>query len=362
MGRTQALALILLLGVAGCTKSPESSPLLPATLDELEKSLAVIEEVPERAPSFLVEAIAESGMHGKECSRLLDDSLSANPAERGAAMSRAHDVCKMTCPSPKLFAGLRDLNPTEWHRAIDADCNRGGPDPIFGTDADARRRSDHDAYVRTRFVVQASMARLTSDGSPRAKGLAARIGALVPALARALPVAVTPSVAPPEVKPLDAEKLADMRFDTDVLPPGGDLNAQIGKVRENIEGAEPTANGSAARTPAGRITVASKRALVDSSLTADVLLSKILSAYMAGLKRCYKQRLAADPAAKGSVQIRLSVEPTGRTTEILVTSFHPDHESCAKGLIQSWRFPVAKSPDGEPVVAAFELTLDHAAE
>ncbi len=144
--------------------------------------------------------------------------------------------------------------------------------------------------------------------------------------------------------------------------PGADLDAQIGKVRETIQNPEPPANGSAASTPSGRINVASKRALVDSSLTADVLLAKIFSTYMAGLKRCYKQQLAADPAAKGSMQIRFSVEPTGRTTEILVTSFHPDHETCAKGLMQSWRFPVAKGPDGEPVATAFELTLDHAAE
>ena len=356
MGRAQPLVLILLLVVAACTKSSESAPLALATLDQLEKALETIEQVPERAPTYLVEAIAESGMLGKECSTLLEDSLNANPAERGAVMSRAHGVCKMTCPSPKLFAALRDLNPAEWDRAVDADCNHGGPDPIFGTDADARRRSGLDAYFRTRFVFEASMARLTSDGSPRAKLLATRIGALVPALARAMPVSasVAPSVAPPEVKPHDAEKLADMRVDTNVPPAGGDLNAQLGKVRENIEGA--------ASTPAGRITVAGKRALVDSSLTADVLLSKIQAAYMAGLKRCYKQRLAADPAAKGSLQIRLSVGLTGRTIEILVTSFHPDHESCAKGLIQSWRFPVAKGPDGEPVVAAFELTLDHAPE
>lgn len=367
MARAQPLALILLVVVVGCTKAPESSPLVPATLDQLEKALETIEQVPERAPTFLVEAIAESSMLGKECSTLLDDSLTANPADRAAVIARAHRVCKMTCPSPKLFAGLRDLRPTDWDRAIDADCNRGGPDPIFGTDADARRRSGLDAYFRTRFVVQASMARLTSDGSPRAKLLAARIGALVPALARALPVSasVAPSVgevAPPEVKPHDAEKLTASGDDPDGPQAGGDLNAQIVKMRENIDGAEPTANGSAASRPAGRITVASKRALVDSTLTADVLLLKIQSTYMAGLKRCYKQRLAADPAAKGSVQIRLGVEATGRTTEILVTSFHPDHESCAKGLIQNWRFPVAKGPDGEPVVAAFELTLDHAAE
>ena len=363
MGRAQPLALILLLVVAACTKPSDSSPLVPATLDQLEKALETIEQMPERSPTYLVEAIAESGMLDKECSTLLEDSLNANPADRGAVTSRAHGVCKMTCPSPKLFAGLGDLRPTDWDRAIDADCNRGGPDPIFGTDADARRRAGYEVYFRTRFVVEASMARLTSDGSPRAKLLATRIGALRPVLARALSMA--PSVAQvvtPEVKPHDAEKLAAVGDDAEGPQTGGDLNAQIDKVRENSDGAVPAANGSAASTPAGRITVAGKRALVDSSLTVDVLLSKVQAAYMAGVKRCYKQRLAADPAAKGSLQIRLSVGPTGRTTEILVTSFHPDHESCAKGLVQNWRFPVAKGQDGEPVVATFDLTLDHAPE
>lgn len=92
-----------------------------------------------------------------------------------------------------------------------------------------------------------------------------------------------------------------------------------------------------------------------------MLLSKIQGVYVAGLKRYYKQRLAVDPAAMGSMQIRLSVEPTGRATDSQVTSFHPDHETCVKGLVPSWRFPVAKNAEGEPVLATFDLTFDHAA-
>lgn len=338
-------------------------------LDQLDKDLATIERVPDRSPTYLIEAVASSGMLGKDCSALLDDSLNANPANRGVVMSRAHAVCKMPCPSPKVFAELVDHRPTEWHAAVEADCNHGGPDPIFGTDADARRRTDVGVYLQTRFVVQASIARLSSDGSERAKQLAVRIGALVPHLARALqPASRTepaqsdgtsvPGTVNDELARADAN-----RHDAGVLgPQGGADLAEMDPVRERQggSGADGTADGSAASTPKGRITVASKRALGESSLTADVLVAKIQSVYIAGLERCYKQRLAAEPGAHGSMQIRLSVEPTGRAIKIQVASFHPDHESCAKGLVQDWRFPRPIGPDGEPVLAAFEITLQHA--
>jgi outer membrane biosynthesis protein TonB len=161
------------------------------------------------------------------------------------------------------------------------------------------------------------------------------------------------------VKPPEVEKHAS-GDDAGGRNPGGGLDAQLARVQAGA-GAAPAAEGGAASMPVGRITVASKRALVESSLTAAMLLSKIQSGYMTGLKRCYRQRLAADPEAKGSVKIRLSVEPTGRTTGIEVTAFHPDLERCTKQSMQNWRFPVAKGADGEPILATFELALEYAA-
>jgi hypothetical protein len=278
--------------------------------------------MPERSPTYLVEVVAESGILGKECRALLDDSLTTIPADRGAVMSRAHGVCKMTCPSPTLFAKFREMNPSERDRAIEADCNQGGPDPIFGTDAGARRRTGDDVYLRTRFVVQASMMRLTADGSVRGKLLAARIGALVPHLARALPQPVRTGEMNEQATPAPERRTGDpmeikVQGTVDQDPkPGVDLGGQVVQVREEQlgSGSGATADGSAARGQAGRITVASHRALGDSSLTADMLLAKIQAGYMAGLKRCHKQRLAVAPEAKGSMQIRLGVNETGRAT------------------------------------------------
>jgi hypothetical protein len=111
------------------------------------------------------------------------------------------------------------------------------------------------------------------------------------------------------------------------------------------------------KAPTGRINVSDKQSFDESTLTPDIVLSKIQSAYMAGLKRCYKTYLAKDASARGKVTLSLTINETGRTTASGAKGFASEVDSCIEGLMGSWRFPIPKDKDGEPTEASFAITL-----
>lgn len=125
--------------------------------------------------------------------------------------------------------------------------------------------------------------------------------------------------------------------------PGGTTSAGGGKGDEKV--------------PTGRISVSDKQTFDESTLTPDVVLGKIQSAYMAGLKRCYKTFLAKDASARGKVKLDLTVNETGRTVSHKATGFAGEVDACIEGLMGSWRFPVPKDKDGETTEASFSITL-----
>jgi hypothetical protein len=170
--------------------------------------------------------------------------------------------------------------------------------------------------------------------------------------------------------------------------PGADLGAQISDVREG--GQKVSIGGGAGRGsrgdgdprvgtggglktqgpgdgigtgktvekgPAGRISVSDKQTFDESSLTPDIVLQKIQSAYMAGLKRCYKQYLNKDASARGKVTLSLTVNETGRTVKGSARGFADEVDQCISGQMSSWRFPVPKDKDGEVTEASFAITL-----
>ncbi|MDB4957235.1 MAG: hypothetical protein JWO36_4804 [Myxococcales bacterium] len=172
--------------------------------------------------------------------------------------------------------------------------------------------------------------------------------------------------------------------------PGADLGQQIADVREGGQqvkvgggagrgsrgdgdprvgtGKGPNINGpggtesagggkGAEKAPSGRISVADKQALDESSLTPDIVLAKIQSAYMAGLKRCYKEYLKKDASARGKVTLSLTINATGRTVKGSAKGFAAEVDQCIGNLMSSWRFPVPKDKDGEATEAAFAITL-----
>jgi hypothetical protein len=172
--------------------------------------------------------------------------------------------------------------------------------------------------------------------------------------------------------------------------PGADLGAQISEVREGGQqvkvgggagrasrgdgevrvgtGHGPAINGPggtesagggkvAEKAPTGRISVSDKQTFDESTLTPDAVLAKIQSAYMAGLKRCYKEYLRKDAAARGKVTLNLTVNETGRTTKGAAHGFAGEVDECIGGLMSGWRFPIPKDKDGEATEASFAITL-----
>ncbi|MGE0868665.1 MAG: hypothetical protein AB7P03_08890 [Kofleriaceae bacterium] len=125
--------------------------------------------------------------------------------------------------------------------------------------------------------------------------------------------------------------------------PGGVASAGGGKTEE--------------KAPTGRISVADKQTFDESSLTPDIVLAKIQSVYMAGLKRCYKNYLAKDASARGKVTLSLTVNETGRTVKGAAKGFASEVDECIGGLMQSWRFPIPKDKDGDATEASFAITL-----
>ncbi|MEO8700409.1 MAG: hypothetical protein ABI867_10210 [Kofleriaceae bacterium] len=109
--------------------------------------------------------------------------------------------------------------------------------------------------------------------------------------------------------------------------------------------------------PAGRISVASKQAFDESSLTPDIVLAKIQSVYMAGLKRCYKQYLNKDASARGKVTLSFGVSASGNTTGGKANGFADEVDTCIGSQMGGWRFPVPKDKDGEATDASFAITL-----
>ena len=140
----------------------------------------------------------------------------------------------------------------------------------------------------------------------------------------------------------------------------GDARVGTGK-GPGIGGAGDIASAGGGKSeehaPAGRISVADKQSFDESSLTPDVVLAKIQSAYMAGLKRCYKEYLKKDATARGKVTLSLTVNETGRTTSGKAKGFAGEVDDCISGLMGSWRFPIPKDKDGEPTEASFAITL-----
>lgn len=109
--------------------------------------------------------------------------------------------------------------------------------------------------------------------------------------------------------------------------------------------------------PGGRISVSDKEGDTNPNLSPDDVMRKIQSAYMAGLKRCYKEHLKTDPTARGGVQLSFTVNETGRTVGGKAKGFASEVDACITGQMSSWRFVAPKDEDGEATEASFSIKL-----
>lgn len=147
--------------------------------------------------------------------------------------------------------------------------------------------------------------------------------------------------------------------------PGSDLASQIEAVREsgrNVAVGRPrpdtrTPVPAPTTGPNGRVSVANKQTFDNSTLTVDVVLQRILSVYMTGIKRCYKETLKKDPTARGKMKLDFTVNEIGRTVNGKANGFVAELDTCVTGQMSNWRFPVPKDKDDEPTDAAFEIAL-----
>jgi hypothetical protein len=138
-------------------------------------------------------------------------------------------------------------------------------------------------------------------------------------------------------------------------PSVDNLGAQIADIRQAGGAQVPPPTG-----PTGRISVVDKRAFDDTTLVADIVLAKVLSAYVAGVKRCYKQLLAKDPSARGRITIALTVNAAGRAVNGSASSFDESVDACITAQVMAWRFPIPKDHNGDPTEASFRIVLQAA--
>ncbi|MBS1120944.1 MAG: hypothetical protein H6Q90_3172 [Deltaproteobacteria bacterium] len=170
---------------------------------------------------------------------------------------------------------------------------------------------------------------------------------------------------------------ADLKAQTDAIREGnktvavgggtgrgsrGDGDARVGTgtgTKINGPGGIDSAGGgkTSEKGPSGRISVSDKKSFDESSLTPDIVLSKIQSVYMAGLKRCYKTYLNKDSSARGKVTLSLTVNATGRTVNGSAKGFASEVDDCITAQMGGWRFPIPKDKDGEASEATFAITL-----
>jgi hypothetical protein len=125
--------------------------------------------------------------------------------------------------------------------------------------------------------------------------------------------------------------------------PSGPVSAGGGKGEEKV--------------PSGRISVSEKQTFDESTLNADAVLAKIMSAYMAGLKRCHKETLKTDPSARGKVVLKFTVNESGRVVSPSAKGFDATLDACIRGRMESWRFAEPKDKDGDPTDATFQIAL-----
>lgn len=128
--------------------------------------------------------------------------------------------------------------------------------------------------------------------------------------------------------------------------PGTDLRPMIDDVKSDSK-----------NTPSGRVTISQRVTFDETTLTPDVVVAKITSVYMAGIKRCYKSYLASDASARGKVVVTLEINEAGRSISPKVAGFASEIDQCLTGMAGNWVFPIPKDADGEKTEAGFQITF-----
>jgi hypothetical protein len=95
-----------------------------------------------------------------------------------------------------------------------------------------------------------------------------------------------------------------------------------------------------------------------TTLTPGVVLEKIRSTYMGGMKRCYSVLLKNRATVRGKVTILFTVNAVGKVQERDARGFEDRVDACLEAQIADWRFPVPRDSAGTPTQATFALPLE----
>ena len=126
----------------------------------------------------------------------------------------------------------------------------------------------------------------------------------------------------------------------------------VGEVGHGGEGV-----GSKVEEKVSRTSFSDVDDLSETTLDPDAVAKIIRSRYLQGIKRCHERLLKQNPSAKGRVQLRFTVGPTGGVTKSSVKGFDPTVDSCIHDLTLKWRFGAPKDDDGKPTSADFQIPL-----
>lgn len=139
----------------------------------------------------------------------------------------------------------------------------------------------------------------------------------------------------------------------------------VGRAAENgLRDAVPTqlngglSAGGIPQTANPLVRIHDAQAFDASDLAANVVRNKVATAYLAGIRRCYKTRLAAAPNIYGRVVLSFTVNEKGLAVTTGARGFDGEVDSCIAESMKSWRFPIPHDSDGAPTIADFTLSLE----
>ena len=146
----------------------------------------------------------------------------------------------------------------------------------------------------------------------------------------------------------------------------GDADPRIGTGKRLVVETETVANlvDKKLEKPTGvRIAWTNKPTTDDeTSLSPEVVWSKVNAAYMSGLQRCYREYLKKDSSARGKIQISFTVNTMGRATTYKASGVATEVEACVTERMAGWTFPIPKDSANKATTAAFSLSLALVAE
>ncbi len=130
--------------------------------------------------------------------------------------------------------------------------------------------------------------------------------------------------------------------------PGTDLAAQLDRALDAGDRVAVPVDGKAIP---GAVTID------DTSSSQAVIVRKIQTAYLSGLKRCHKEALKLDPKVDGRMPIAFGINERGRVVDVKVDGPTPALIACVEQQAARWTFAPVTDADGAPTSTTFQMTL-----